>query len=77
MPFAFPDFSGATRRLVLANLGAFFVLLVANMAFRSTAGAFAGHMELTPSLFLRGELWQPFTYSFIHPSLVGTLFELL
>jgi membrane associated rhomboid family serine protease len=34
-------------------------------------------MELTPSHFLRGELWQPFTYSFIHPSLVGTLFELL
>jgi membrane associated rhomboid family serine protease len=77
MPFAFPDFNGATRRLVLVNLGAFFVLLVANLAIRSTAGTFAAHMELTPSLFLRGELWQPFTYSFIHPSLVGTLFELL
>jgi membrane associated rhomboid family serine protease len=77
MPFAFPDFNGATRRLVLVNLGAFFALLVANLAFRSTAGAFAAHMELTPSYFLRGELWQPFTYSFIHPSLVGTLFELL
>lgn len=77
MPFAFPDFNGATRRLVLVNLGAFFALLVADMAFRSTAGAIAAHMELMPSLFLRGELWQPFTYSFIHPSLVGTLFELL
>jgi membrane associated rhomboid family serine protease len=77
MPFAFPDFNGATRRLVLVNLGAFFALLIANLALRSTAGSFAAHMELTPSLFLRGELWQPFTYSFIHPSLVGTLFELL
>jgi membrane associated rhomboid family serine protease len=77
MPFAFPDFSGATRRLVLVNLGTFFALLLADLAFRSTAGAFAAHLEMTPSLFLRGELWQPLTYSFIHPSLVGTLFELL
>ena len=77
MPFAFPDFSGATRRLVLVNLGTFFAVLLANLAFGETAGAFAAHMEMTPSLFLHGELWQPLTYSFIHPSLVGTLFELL
>jgi membrane associated rhomboid family serine protease len=77
MPFAFPDFSGATRRLVLVNLGTFFALLLADLAFRGTAGAFAAHMQMTPSLFLHGELWQPLTYSFIHPSLVGTLFELL
>ena len=77
MPFAFPDFSGATRRLVLVNVGAFFALLLVDLAFRTTAGPFAGHLEFTPSLFLRGELWQPLTYSFIHPSLVGTLFELL
>ncbi len=77
MPFAFPDFSGATRRLVLVNVGAFFALLLADLAFRTTAGPFAAHLQLIHSLFLRGELWQPLTYSFIHPSLVGTLFELL
>ncbi|HEY1987266.1 MAG TPA: rhomboid family intramembrane serine protease [Terracidiphilus sp.] len=77
MPFAFPDFSGATRRLVLVNVGTFFALLLADLAFRSTGGAFAAHLQLIPSLFLRGELWQPLTYSFIHPSLIGTLFELL
>jgi membrane associated rhomboid family serine protease len=77
MPFAFPDFSGATRRLVLVNLVAFFALLLVDLAFRTTAGPFAAHLQLIPSLFLRGELWQPLTYSFIHPSLVGTLFELL
>ena len=27
--------------------------------------------------FLHGYLWQPFTYSFVHPGLLGTLFELL
>lgn len=79
MPFAFPDFSGATRRLVLVNLGAYFALLLAGLAFPSSAGVVAGHLTFAPSLFLHGELWQPFTYSFIHPpsALLGTLFELL
>ena len=79
MPFAFPDFAGATRRLVLVNLGAFFALLLAGFAFPSSAGLIAGHLAFIPSEFLHGALWQPLTYSFIHPStaLLGTLFELL
>ena len=77
MPFAFPDFSGATRRLVLLNVVTFFAFIIAQMAFPTSAGRAAGHLVLTPSAFLNGELWQPFTYSLIHPSLVGTLFELL
>ena len=32
MSFSFPDFRGATRRLILVNLGAFFVLLLAQLA---------------------------------------------
>jgi membrane associated rhomboid family serine protease len=30
-----------------------------------------------PFSFVHGWLWQPFTYSFVHPTLLGTLFELL
>jgi membrane associated rhomboid family serine protease len=33
--------------------------------------------SLIPSYFLHGYFWQPFTYSFIHIGLIGTLFELL
>ena len=33
-PFAFPDFTGATRRLILINLGTFFALLLAQLALR-------------------------------------------
>ncbi len=77
MPFAFPDFSGATRRLVLANLVAFFALILSQFAFHTSASRLAGLLSFVPSAFLHGALWQPFTYSFIHPSLVGTLFELL
>ncbi len=79
MPFAFPDFSGATRRLVLVNLVSFFVLLIAEFAFPLSAGRVAGHLTFVPDEFLNGALWQPLTYSLIHPpgALVGTMFELL
>jgi membrane associated rhomboid family serine protease len=76
-PFSFPEFRGATRRLVLVNLAAFFLLILANFGFPLSAGRFAGALSLLPQGFLNGQLWQPLTYSFIHPSLIGTLFELL
>ena len=75
LPLAFPDFSGATRRLVLINLVAFFALLVLNMAH--LGDSIATLLPLTPSAFLHGAFWQPFTYSLIHPALLGALLELL
>jgi membrane associated rhomboid family serine protease len=75
-PLAFPDFKGATRRLILINLAAFFALLVANFASPSAARV-AGWLVLDPSAFMQGALWQPLTYSFIHTGIVATLFELL
>ena len=74
---AFPDFRGATRRLVLWNLAAYFALALAHMAVPAAAAQLALSFAFTPSLFLHGALWQPFTYSLIHPALLGTLFELL
>src|ERR1035437_1394646 len=76
-PFAFPEFRGATRRLVLWNLAAYFALALAQMAAPATAGQLALSFAFTPGAFLHGALWQPLTYSFVHPTLLGTLFELL
>ena len=76
-PFSFPEFRGATRRLVFLNLFAYFALLLAQLAFPADAGLLAGHLSFVPAAFFHGALWQPFTYSFIHPGLIGTLFELL
>ena len=76
-PFSFPEFRGATRRLVLLNLGAFFALLLAESAFPHPAVAFDERFGFIPSAFLHGRVWQPFTYSFIHPGILGALFELL
>jgi membrane associated rhomboid family serine protease len=76
-PFVFPDFKGATRRLILINLAAYFALLLARMASALRADYFAGRLAFDPFLFLHGALWQPVTYSFVHPGLLETLFELL
>jgi membrane associated rhomboid family serine protease len=76
-PLAFPDFRGATRRLILINLACYFALLVAGLAFSAGAARVAGAMTFDPYAFLHGYLWQPFTYSFVHPGLLRTLFELL
>ena len=75
--FAFPEFAGATRRLVLWNLGAFFLLLLASMARMVDPLAIIAHFGLNPPEFAAGQLWQPLTYSLVHPGLLGTLFELL
>jgi hypothetical protein len=78
-PFAFPEFRGATRHLVFLNLFAYFFLLVVQFLFPVTASGLSSFLAFRPDFFLHGALWQPFTYSFVHPpqSLVGTLFELL
>ena len=76
-PFSFPDFRGATRLLVLTNLAAFFALLLAELVYPKTSDGLIGFLSFQPDLFLHGAFWQPFTYSLIHLSLFGTLFELL
>jgi membrane associated rhomboid family serine protease len=75
--FAFPEFSGATRRLILWNLGAYFALLLATTARLDALTNIFAHLALRPELVFAGEIWQPLTYSLIHPGLLGTLFELL
>jgi membrane associated rhomboid family serine protease len=76
-PFAFPEFRGATRRLVLWNLAAYFVLAVAGLSIVHPAVPYDQLFGFIPSAFLHGWFWQPLTYSLVHPTLLGTLFELL
>jgi membrane associated rhomboid family serine protease len=76
-PFAFPDFRGATRRLILANLVAYFALLIAGLALRNQPIDLVATFGFLPGAFIHGALWQPLTYSLIHPGLLGTVFELL
>ena len=74
---AFPEFRGATRRIVLANLAAYFLLLIAGLVFRNSFGDLIQALGFVPHDFLHGRLWQPLTYSFVHVRIWGTFFELL
>ena len=75
-PFAFPEFRGATRFLVVVNLAAYFLLLIFMTAIPATR-ELASSLVLFPADLLHGALWQPFTYSLIHSGLTATLFDLL
>lgn len=74
--FVFPEFRGATRRLVLWNLAAYFALLLARLAVHPEVPLDI-RFGFVPGAFLHGWFWQPFTYSLVHPSLLGALIELL
>jgi membrane associated rhomboid family serine protease len=77
-PFSFPEFRGATRRLVLVNLVAYFALAVAGVISPSAANGTAAWLLFTPDLFLQHyAFWQPFTYSLVHSGIIATAFELL
>jgi membrane associated rhomboid family serine protease len=76
-PFSFPGFRGFTRQVVLINVGAFFALFVGQNLVSATSIPLVLRFGFVPTYFLHGALWQPLTYSFVHPSIVGTLFELL
>jgi membrane associated rhomboid family serine protease len=76
-PLAFPDFSGATRKLILVNLGAYFALLLLSLASSGSASSIGINLSFEPAVFLHGYLWQPLTYSFIHSGILRTFLELL
>jgi membrane associated rhomboid family serine protease len=74
---SFPDFSGATRRLILLNLAAYFVLLLGTASHLVDPQWVMAHLGLYPPNVLVGQIWQPITYSLVHLSLLGTLLQLL
>jgi len=74
---SFPEFSGTTRRLVLWNLVAYFVLLLADAAHLEPVLWVFAHLKLHPDMVVAGAVWQPLTYSLVHPLLWTTLFELI
>jgi membrane associated rhomboid family serine protease len=76
-PLAFPEFRGATRRLILLNLAAFFLVLIIGLINNDFLTSLLKSATFAPEHFLHGQLWQPLTYSFVHLSILGTLFELL
>ncbi|MGZ4816297.1 MAG: rhomboid family intramembrane serine protease [Terriglobales bacterium] len=74
---SFPSFRGATRLLVLANLVAFFILIILQSTSQDLYGWLVLNGALWPRAFLHGWIWQPLTYSFVQLGISSTLFALL
>ncbi|SNT32715.1 Membrane associated serine protease, rhomboid family [Granulicella rosea] len=73
-----PPFAGATRRLILANLFAFFGLAILGWTSAPVQSFLLTHLALVPArATLHGELWQIFTYAFINEGILPTLFALI
>jgi membrane associated rhomboid family serine protease len=72
-----PAFAGVTRKLILANVGAFFAIILLRWLAPHLEGLLRGHLLLEPLAVLHGEIWQLFTYSFVDDSLLGVLFGML
>src|SRR5271170_7231392 len=73
----FPAFRGFTKRLVLANLAVFFVLLLLGAVNRSGADFVSLLLGLNPRAVVHGYVWQLVTYSFVHRGILEVLFNLL
>jgi membrane associated rhomboid family serine protease len=74
---SFPSFRGATQRLVLANLAAFFALALLKATNGNAFQSLYDHATFWPQGFLRGWLWQPLTYSLVQVGILSTLLSLL
>src|SRR5271170_1576637 len=73
----FPPFRGFTKRLVLANLAVFFILLLLGAVNRQGANFVFLLLSLTPRAVVHGYVWQLVTYSFAHRGILEVLFNLL
>lgn len=74
---ALPPFAGATRRLILVNLAAFFGFALFGWVAPRPVNTLFGHLVLVPAAVFRGEIWQLITYAFLPMGILGTLFAML
>src|SRR5271154_7094777 len=73
----FPPFRGFVKRLVLANLAVFFILLLLGAVNRPGADFVSLLLGLNPRAVVHGYVWQLVTYAFVHRGILEALFNLL
>jgi membrane associated rhomboid family serine protease len=66
MSISLPPFRGAVKWLMLINLGIFIAWELLGLASPGLASGAATILGLIPAAVVRGWVWQPFTYGFIH-----------
>lgn len=72
-----PPFAGATRKIILANVAAFFAFALISWVSPPFEGLLLRHLILEPLAVARGEVWQLFTYAFVQEGILAILFGML
>ncbi len=72
---SFPTFGGVTKKLVLANLAVYALVLFSQ--FVAPLRYLFASLVLTPALVVRGEVWQLVTYGFVHTGILEILLNML
>jgi membrane associated rhomboid family serine protease len=71
-----PAFEGTTRKLILANVGAFFAILLLRW-LAPQLDIYLGHLLLEPRAVAHGEIWQLVTYSFMEQGILSIVFGMI
>jgi len=77
MTMTFPPFAGATRKIVLANVSAFFGFALLGWVSPGAAGVLMQHLLLEPAAVMRGEVWQLLSYAFVNQGLLNVALGML
>jgi len=77
LTMTFPPFAGMVRKLILANVAAFFGLLLLHWVSPGVSEFLLAHLLLEPLAVARGELWQLVSYSFLNSGILDMLFGML
>jgi len=73
----FPSFSGATRKLILISLAAFFASALLSLLLPEIHGRLFLWLILTPIDLFHGQVWRLLSFEFLPTGLLGVLFGTL
>lgn len=77
MMLSFPPFAGVIRKIILATIALYFVLLLLRWIAPQISMAIFASAALTPVTVLHGAIWQVITYSFFSGGIFQILFDML
>ncbi|WP_035346977.1 rhomboid family intramembrane serine protease [Edaphobacter aggregans] len=72
-----PPFSGATRKLILLNVAAFFGMAILGWISSPLGDLLYNTLMLRPMAVLHGQIWQLVTYSLVDPGILSIAFSML
>jgi membrane associated rhomboid family serine protease len=77
--FGFPPFTHAVKKLIIANVAVYVVMLLARLTVPGLANFVEDFGYLRPTAVLHGQIWQLVTYAFFHDphSIFHLLFNML